>query len=225
MKFLFISIVLVLASGCATHAKIESPVVSEVRHPVYENKSFHTEVYYSQPQPGIFNGSKQLPLVPLDEATLSVASAMVMSRFESMVERQLPPSSVISGQLGSDYMLRVELVCNNKKGPVYADHEFLKSVGKGILTLGLASSEYDIIADFNVKYELIKGGDVLFEKSYDVAEQVDHERGKFESINSVNDYPPVLFEKHLLLTLNDFFVEAAGPLDAQYQAGQAALTE
>ena len=221
--FLVISLFVVLG-GCATHAKIDTPSVTEVRHPIYENKSFHADVYYSQPEPGIFNGHKQQPLVPLKDAQLSVASAVTMKKFSSLVEAQLPPTASIKAKDLSDYVLRVELVCEDKKGPVYADHEFIKNIGKSFLTLGLGSSEYNIIADFSIKYEVIKGDTELFSKVYTVNESVDHERGKFESYSSVNDYPSVLLEKHLLLTLNDFFIEAAGPLDIEFKAAQAALT-
>ena len=76
------------------------------------------------------------------------------------------------------------------------------------MTFGFASSEYNIIANFDAKYRLIRSGEEIFTKNYKVSESVDHERGDFDSFNTLNDYSGQLLEKHLILTLNDFFKEA-----------------
>ena len=105
--------------------------------------------------------------------------------------------------------MRVELVSHHKQGPAYADYEAGKSFGKGLLTLGFASAEYDIIADFEATYALYYQDKAVFSKKYSVKDQVDHERGDFESFNSLNDYVGQMLEKHLILTLNNFFLQAS----------------
>jgi hypothetical protein len=201
-----------IISGCASHAQINMPVVTEVISPAFENKTFSSEVLYSQPEPGIFSGGKQQELKSIGEQRLSVASASVLKKLPTLIQQQLPKSSKLLTQKGTDFDLTVEMIAHDKKGPAYADHEFLKSLGKNLLTLGFASSEYDIIADFDVKYVLTQKGSEVFTKSYKVKESVDHEKGDFDSFNTLKEFTSQLLEKHLTLTLNDFFVAASSRL-------------
>jgi hypothetical protein len=208
MKKIFALCLAVLLTGCATHANIEMPAVSKVYDEVYENKSISHRILYSQPKPGIFTGEEQMPMVPLEEAQLSVASAATLRDLSDYIYEQLPSTVSRAAPGKGDYELVVELTARDKKGPAYADYEFGKSLAKGLVTLGFGSAEYDLIADFDVVYSLQSGGNTLHEKSYTVYESVDHERGDFESFNSLNDYTGQLLEKHLITTLNEFFQEA-----------------
>ncbi|MBR9857239.1 MAG: hypothetical protein GYB38_05970 [Gammaproteobacteria bacterium] len=205
MKKIAVLGLVVALGGCANHANIEMPAVTQVYHESFENKSISYEIMYSQPKPGVFSGGEQMPLVPLEQAEFSVASAATLRKLPDYIYQQLPPTvkRLENGQ--GDFKLVVELTAYDKKGLVYSDHEFAKSFGKNLLTLGFASSEYDIIADFDAKYKLYSGDKEIFVESYNVQESVDHERGDFDSFNSLNDYAGQLLEKHLILTLNDFF--------------------
>jgi hypothetical protein len=185
------------------------PAVTQVYNNAFTNKTFGYEILYSQPKPGIFSGGDKMPLLPLEKSEMSIASAATLKNLPDYIYKQLP-SSVIRDQSGNgDFKLIVELTAYNKKGPAYSDYEFGKSFGKNLLTFGLASSEYNIVANFNAKYRLISSGKEIFSKNYKVNESVDHERGDFDSFNTLNDYSGQLLEKHLILTLNDFFKEAA----------------
>ncbi|NWO04626.1 MAG: hypothetical protein HLX50_02645 [Alteromonadaceae bacterium] len=212
MKKLMVALMALAMAGCATHANIEMPAVSQVYDTAYEDKSISHEVFYSQPKPGIFTGGEQLPMTPLEEAELSVASASVLRDLPNYIYEQLPASVKRANPGEGDYNLMVELTARDKKGPAYADYEAGKSIGKNLLTLGFGPSEYDIIADFDVAYQLMKGSETVFEKSYTVEESVDHEKGDLESYNSLNEFTGQMLEKHLILTLNDFFQEAASNL-------------
>lgn len=212
MKNLILLLLVLTIAGCASHAQINMPAVTKVFNKGFENKSLFSEILYSQPEPGVFSGGNQMPLAPLKDAKLSVASAATLQNLPDYIYKQLPSSTRRAIDLPSDFKLRVELIAHDKKGPAYADYEFLKSFGKNLFTLGFASSEYDIIADFDVKYVLFRGEQKVFSKEYKVAESVDHERGDFESHNSVNDYSAQLLEKHLILTLNDFFQQASAKI-------------
>lgn len=77
------------------------------------------------------------------------------------------------------------------------------------ISLGLASANYTIAADFDAKYTLLKQGKTVYEKSYAVKDGVDHQRGDFENFNSLNDYTGQMLQKHLILSLGDFFKGAA----------------
>jgi len=207
-KFLTLIGCLVLCS-CATHATITMPSVQQVNSEFYANKKLSVEIFYSQPEPGMFNDIKQQPLKPIKEAKLSVASATTLQRLPEYIFKQLPPDAERTDKSKSDLNLRVELIAHHKRGPTFADFEVGKNLGKSLLTFGLGSSEYNIVADFDVTYILLAEENEVFKKKYTIKESVDHERGKFESISSVHDFAGQLLEKHLVLSLNNFLEEAA----------------
>lgn len=212
MKKLVLLCLIVVMSGCATHANIQMPAVTQVYNQSFDGKSMSYEIMYSQPKPGIFSGGEQMPMSPLEKAELSIASAATLKKLPDYIFKQLP-STVKRAENGQgDFKLVIELTARDKKGPAFADYEFGKSFFKNLLTLGFASSEYDIIADFDVNYRLYSGEQEVFSKLYKVNESVDHERGDFESFNSLNDFTGQLLEKHLILTLNDFFKQAAAKI-------------
>ncbi len=210
-RLLAVSLGVGLVGGCATHADIQMPLIEKVARADWQGKHFRHEVYYSQPRPGIFTGGDQLPLVPIKSAELSVASAATLQKLPEILGKNLPQGAVSGGAGDYDYLLEIELVAHDKKGPTYADFEAMKSFGKKMLSLGLASSEYDIIADFDVTYRLKdKAGAVLHERDYRVKDSVDHERGDFESLNTAHDYAAQLLEKHINLTVGEFLQEVPG---------------
>lgn len=216
-KALFV-LTIVIVAGCATHANIEMPVVTQVHDKIYENKSLAYEIMYSQPEPGIFSGGEQQALKPLKQAKLSVASAATLKRLPDFIFQQLPSNVTRADPGNSDLKLLVELYAHHKKGPTYADFEAGKSFGKSLLTLGLGSSEYNIMADFDVTYKLYKADKEVFKKHYKIKESVDHERGKLEGYNGVHEFAGQLLEKHLILTLNNFFIEAVANIEGVHNS-------
>lgn len=200
-----VSCLIVALTGCATHAQIDMPALERVHSGAFENKAFGYEILYSQPKPGVFSGGEQLPLEPLDKAELSVASAVALKRLPEYIYDQLPANVKRTDVKDADYVLHVELVAHDKKGPAYADYQTGKTTAMKLISLGLASANYEIIADFDAKYTLLKHGQVVSQKSYAVKDSVDHQRGDFENFNSLNDYTGQMLQKHLILTLNDFF--------------------
>ena len=207
--FLMISVL----SGCASHAEIKMPTVTKVHNSAYENKTLNYEILYSQPKPGVFSGGEQLPLESLDKAELSVASASTLKELPKFIFEQLP-ISVKHLTENAELTLKLEITAHNKRGPAYSDYEAAKSLGKSLLTLGLGSAEYNIVADFDVKYVLFQNGEELFTKDYEVKDEVDHEKGKFDSFNTLNEFTSQMLEKHLILTLNNFFTEASTNIKA-----------
>lgn len=201
-----------LLSGCATHAEIKMPVVSQVQNASYQNKTLSYDILYSQPQPGIFTEGEQQSLTPLEDAELSVASASTLRDFPELMLEQLP-ASVNYAENSADLKLHVQIIAHDKKGPAYSDYEFGKSLGKGIASLGFASDEYDIIADFDAKYTIEQDNKKIFSKNYEVKETEDHQEGQFDLSNELDDITSQILEKHIILTLNDFFSEAADYID------------
>lgn len=212
MKKLFTILAVITLSGCATHANITMPTVTQVTDKAYENKTISYEVMYSQPKPGVFSEGNQLPLKPLKAAELSVASATTLKKLPNYILQQLPVSTETAAKGQGDLNLKIELYAHDKKGPAYAEYEMAKSLGKSLLTLGLGSSEYEIIADFDATYTLMQGHKEVFSKKYKVKDHADHERNQFEGFNGLNEYAGQMLEKHLVLTLNDFFKQAANKL-------------
>ena len=209
MKKISMLLMVLVITGCATHAQIDMPGVQEVHNEALNNKSLSYEIMYSQPEPGMFNAHKQLPMKPLKDSKLSIASAATLKKLPDYIFDQLP-SNVKRGEQGqADYNLLVEITANHKRGPAYSDYEAIKSFGKSFITLGFGSSEYDIIADYNVQYSLLRNdGTKVYSKRYTVKDRADHERGALENFNSLNDYAGKLLEKHLIITLNNFFNES-----------------
>lgn len=157
----------------------------------------------------MFTGGEQMPFVPLDEASFSVASAATLKKLPDYIFQQLPASVKKVEDGKGDLKLVVELTAYDKKGPTYSEYRAGKSFAKNLVTLGFAPSDYNIVANFDVKYGLYTNTDKAFSKSYKASEIVAHQRGDFDSFNSLNDYAGQLLEKHLILTLNDFFREAS----------------
>lgn len=208
MKNCSIALCLVLVTGCATHADIKTAAVTQLQSKNFENKSLSYNVLYSQPQPGVFTSGNQTTLKPLEQSELSIASAATLKNLPEYIYKQLP-ASVIKGEKNrSEFNLEVDLIAHDKAGPAYADYQAMKSFGKGMLTLGLGSSDYNIVADFDVTYKLTSHGKEIYSKEYTVKDSVQHQRGQLESFNSLNDFSGQLLEKHLMLTLNSFFKEA-----------------
>lgn len=147
---------------------------------------------------------------------LSVASSRVLQKMAAYLKGQMPPTTkhVEKGQ-PSDMILVVEMEAYDRRGPAYSDHQLAKSVAKGMLSLGLAPSDYKIIADFDVKYSLKQEGRELISKAYKINDSVKHQKGDFEKFSTLDDYSAQMLEKHMVLTLTDFLKEAAKTVPAQ----------
>src|SRR5699024_8874692 len=118
---------------------------------------------------------------------------------------QLPATATWVEPGQSDYALTIKLIAHDKAGPVYGDMKVVESFAKSMFSLGLAADEYAIVADFDVTYVLHQGDTLVFKKSYDVHDQVAHERSALAFKSDISEYAGQLLEKHLILTLNDFF--------------------
>lgn len=212
VKLLSVLLLFLFLAGCATHAKIEMPVVNKVRSTNWEGKGFRLDVYYSQPQPGVFSGGEQQELKPLSEAQLSVGSAQVLASLPQMFSDQLPLNAFLSDTEGADYRLKMELVAHHKLGPTYPDYEAAKNLAKGLITLGMGADEYNIVADFDVTYSLISKEGKTFQKHFSVKDNVDHERSAIEFKNNTFDFASSLLRKHIMLTSSTFLEEASQKL-------------
>lgn len=195
-----------ILSGCATHGVVTVPVVQAVDNEAFENKTIATELYYSQPKPGVFSGGEVLPMKPISEAELSVGSSRVMARFNEILSHQMPMNTKVTNTENSDYVFVTELQAKDKKGPAYADYDMALSTGKKLLTLGLGSSEYTIIADFDVTYKLLDNqGNLLSQETFTIEDEIDHERGGFDGYDIGQDLAAKLLEKNIVTTMNKFF--------------------
>lgn len=207
-KLVAVAFAFVLA-GCASHANITMPGVTAVESEMYADKSMSYEIMYSQLEPGMFRRAQQQELKPLEEAQLSVASSTILANIGDIIEGQLPRSTTVSKIGNTDFNLVIELIAYDKKGPAYPDYGYAKNFGTSMLTMGLGANSYNLVADFNVTYRLLEGDKVVFEKDYRVEDTVAHKAGRTESVRMVYDYSARLMEKHLMLTMNEFFKSAS----------------
>lgn len=201
-------------TGCATHANIKMPAVAPVNNAAFSHKSFDYNILYSQPEPGVFSGGDQQQLKPLDEAKVSVGAARTLVNLPMYIFEQLPVTATRAEAGQGDYTLMVKLIAHNKKGPAYGDFKLGASMAKGLVTLGMGSDEYAIVADFDVTYALRQGDTLVYRNSYSVDDHVAHQRGLFDIKNNISEYTGQLLEKHLILTLNDFFGKAGHQAEA-----------
>lgn len=202
-----------ILSGCATHGEVSVPVKQAVEIPAFVDKSISTDIYYSQPKPGILSGGEVLPMKPISEAEVSVGASRVLARFSELFAQQLPLRTSIGTKQNSDFVFVTELQAKDKSGPSYASYDVAASFGKKMITLGLGSSEYTIVADFDVTYKLLdKSGKVLTEHTYNVHDEIDHERGGFDGYDIGEDLAAKLFEKHIVITMNKFFEQTSNTL-------------
>jgi len=209
IKNIFIAGLMFAMAGCMTHGDVTMQPVKPVINQAWNNKTFAYEIFYSQPEPGLLNKGKQLPLKPLAESKLSVGAAASLQKFPEYLKNQLPYEAHIGNMDDYDYKVIVKLIAHNKKGSTYTDYEFGKSLVKGIVTLGFGSDDYNIVADFDVTYQLVdKTGNTLFQKSYKVKDSIDHEESQLRQFASMDGYRMRMLEKHLILTLHDFFTNA-----------------
>ncbi|HIF9221586.1 TPA: hypothetical protein ACX6QD_003092 [Photobacterium damselae] len=208
-KKILIILGLLTLSGCATHGVVTIPVQSAVENADFVNKTISTKLYYSQPKPGIFSGGEVLPMKPISEAELSVGSSRVLARYKELLSRQLPMNTKVAPENSNgDFLFITELQAKDKAGPSYADYDMALSTGKKLLTLGLGSSEYTIIADFDVTYKLLNhDGKLLLQDTYTVYDEVDHERGGFDGFDIGDDLAAKLLEKNIIITMHKFFLK------------------
>ncbi len=200
-----ITAAIVVATGCASHAEIKSNALAPVTNARFDNSTITYEVLYSQPQPGMFSDGEQLPLKPLAEAEVSVGSARTLRELPNYLFAQLPPSAKRGSDDRHDYKLRLALIAKHKAGPVYADYQYGETFGKKMLTLGLAPDEFEIVADFDARLQLLDAnGQVVHERDYQIAERVEHERDGFENMDNVTLVVHQLFEQQLTTLLHDF---------------------
>jgi hypothetical protein len=207
MKHLVLLLAITTMAGCANHATFESPEAYTTLDEQFTGQTVHYSIQYSQPRPGIFSGGEQQKASPLSEAELSIVSRKSLANVEEIVERHLPPGmSPIRGQTDTDYQLDISITAYSKHGPTAWDFQFAKSLGVGLISLGLGPDYWKIIADFDVTYALEnrQTGEVI-EESYSVDEIADHQAGPFESTDPLMRASQDMFERHFSLTLNQFF--------------------
>src|SRR5699024_2904417 len=115
MKNFALIILVVLLAGCATQADIKMPAVSPVHATAFSHKTFSHTILYSQPQPGILMaGGEQQPLLPLDQAQVSVAAARILVDMPDYILEQLPATATWVEPGQSDYALTIKLIAHDK---------------------------------------------------------------------------------------------------------------
>ncbi len=210
MKQSLIAIMLLVLTGCANHATFKEPGTYTTVNDKFTGQTMKYSIAYSQPEPGIFTGGEQQPLKPVSDTNLSVVSTRSLQNINEIVERHLPAGvTTLANENAADFQFDVEITAYEKQGPTFWDFEFLKSLGVGLVTLGLGPDYWDVIADFDVKYALKDSkNNLLIAREYSIEEKADHQASPFDTNEPLLRSSQKMFEQQLALTLNDFF-EAA----------------
>jgi hypothetical protein len=201
----YVSVVAVgLLVGCATAARIDVPP-QKTAVTTWQQYLIGYQINYSQPKPGFLGSREQLPLTPLAQAELSAASRTILQNLPNVVAKRIP-AKVVAAHEPRHYTLVMDLVAREVRGPTYAERQHLSSIASNLVTLGFASADYKLIADFDVRYRLLDSrGGVISDRSYQPQEQLDHEHGDFELVQTLYSHAALLLERHVSLTLDDFF--------------------
>ncbi|PTB99141.1 hypothetical protein C9993_04475 [Marinobacter sp. Z-F4-2] len=207
MKYISLLFAAALLTGCANHATFKTPSPYTSIDDEFTGQTVKYTLKYSQPEPGIFTGGQQQVPTDLSKSNLSIVSAHTLANAEEIVERHLPAGlTPVTGESGADYLFDVQMTAHSKHGPTAWDFQFAKSLGIGLLTLGLGPDYWQIIADYKVTYSLTDSqtGHTITEE-YAVTEVAEHQAGPFESNAPLKRASRDMFERNFALTLNEFF--------------------
>lgn len=209
MKHLFSAlVVLFILGGCASHPDIKFKMFQPISSDAFNNKTFKYEVFYSQPEPGIFLISReQQAFAPLEQANVSLAATKTLTNLPNIINQQLPHSVVLT-QSNPEYLLKIFIKAHDVAGPAFADFEGVKSLVKHMFTLGLGSDEFNIVADYDIRYELYNNNKKILSKEYKINESLDDERSMSDSFDNPSRYAVQIFDEHMIETTHNFFVNA-----------------
>ena len=195
--------------GCATPGQVDMPHVKAHDVQIMEQKKVAYEVTYQAPEYGVFVDGEMLPTMQISEARLNGSTRTVINNFNQILATQLPSNALIINSGKGDYKVVAHIKAFDGEGPVTVEDLIAETILKETLTLGLASNEQEIVANFEVTYTVFDlNGSELISKTYKVNDSVEHEKSDFE-IADINGkrLTGELFKKHITLTLNEFVKE------------------
>ena len=150
-----------------------------------------------------------LPTMQISEARMNGSTRTVINNFNQILATQLPSNALVVNSGEGDYKVVAHIKAFDGEGPVTVEDLIGETLLKETLTLGLASNEQEIVANFEVTYTVVdSNGSELISKSYKVNDRVEHEKSDYE-IADINGkrLTGELFKKHITLTLNEFVKE------------------
>lgn len=198
--------------GCATPANIPEGPDSKIQSPAYTGKTINYDLLYKQPKSGKSSSDTQLDYLPVSAHKLSYESEMSFENIDDVINNWLPVGMASTKSVNSDYKLNVKVSSPLARGPSYADFHFFETWYKNVFTLGFAPSYYEIVADYDVEYQLLKNGSLVYSQNYEIRKSVDHQRGDFTHMKHLRTYSSKLFKSTLADSMNDFFAVAQAKL-------------
>ncbi|WP_413282754.1 hypothetical protein [Vibrio sp. MA40-2] len=210
-KFNKIASILAVAAlvGCATPGQVDMPYVKAHDVQAMNEKKIAYELTYQAPEYGVFFDGEMLPSMPISEARLNGSTRTVVNNFNQILASQLPSNALIVNSDQGDYKVVAHIKAFDGEGPVTIHDLFGETLLKETLTLGFASNEQEIVADFEITYTVVDSqGSELLSKTYKVNDSIEHEKSDYEiaNINGLR-LTGELFKKHVTLTLNEFVEE------------------
>ncbi len=214
MKFLakLLSILsIALLVGCTTPGVVHMPHIDSHDLHLMQQKKVAFELTYQAPESKFFYDGEMQDAMPIKQAKLNYPTRSVVNDFNQILAGQIPTNALVIYTGLADYKLTVNIKALKSEGPVVVENLYIETFFKDVITLGLAPSEQQVAAEFEVTYTLkdVLGKEILV-STYEVNERIDHERSDYEVSNSTGDaLGGELFRKHLVLTLNEFVKELA----------------
>jgi hypothetical protein len=203
---IFATAPLLVLMGCTTAGNVDMPYVKAPDVERLEKATVSYEISYQAPEAGLFKDDELLPKMPISEAKLNHNTRLVVNKFNQILASQLPSNALVVNDSHSDYTLTMHIIATDADGPVFVKDNHAETLLKETLSLGFASNEQDIVADFKVIFSAIDHeGNALLSKEYVIKESIDHEKSDYDFADlSGETLTGKLFEKHVLLSLNDF---------------------
>ncbi len=202
MKTVIALIALTILAGCSNFAKVDAYAIPEYQ---IGDKIIQEEVfigmYYSNASKRYDGKFKPFHVAPKGEyERISTANAGRV-----LISMMRDNTKVVSKKSEKDAVLNVYINGHDVDGAMTKNPLWLNNTFYTIITLTLGALSYDLVADFDVTYELVKGDKILFKKNYDVFESLGHKESAFSSFNVDIDASMELFEKHIRLTNAQFW--------------------
>lgn len=208
---LITALIITTLVGCASPGKVDMPYVKSHDIPQMEQKRISYDITYQAPEYGTFVDGEMLPPMHISKARLNGDTRIILNNFSQILASQIPSNAVVINSGTGDYKLSLHIKAYDAEGPVVIENLFAETLLKETLTLGMASNEQEIVANFEITYSLFdNNGTKVISKTYKVTDSVDHEKSDYE-VADINGKRLTgdLFKKHVTLTLNEFVEETA----------------
>lgn len=216
-------------AGCGTVAQVENNQIEKRQHTLLNGKSIALRANYrihewnddgmyligQKPKPGEthdvdYDSTRELKKgVVLQDSELGLGTRDLLGRFEPTLRQALQASGANVSGSAEDYQLNATLTFGPTPAPAYADYNFGKSLGMGLVTMGLAPKQYRLRTDYTLTLVLrdLRSGQLVKQEICKSDQEHAHSISQFDLSNVQQKHisaAKALFVDSLEGCLNDF---------------------